>query len=184
MTPDVVALWSKILNDVPNSQLLLKGKWLADEATADLIAARFADHGIDRSRLELLAWVEDTSGHLGAYGRMDIALDPFPYNGTTTTCEALWMGRPVLTLRGDRHAARVGASILTHAGLDHLIAASDQAYVERAIALANDLPALEAMAPDLRRRMTDSLCNAEMITRDIETAYRTIWRTWCDAGVS
>jgi len=184
MTPDVVALWSRILNVVSNSRLLLKNKWLTEKATADQIAARFAPHGIERSRLELIGRIKDTSGHLGAYGRMDIALDPFPYCGTTTTCEALWMGRPVLTLRGDRHAARVGASILTYAGLEHLIAVSEQAYVERAIALARDPRALQVMAPDLRKRMRDHLCDAETITRDIETAYRSIWQTWCEAPTS
>ena len=179
MTPEVVSLWSQILKEVPRSRLLLKSKWLAEQATAGQVAARFAAHGVDRSRLALMPRIEDTKGHLGAYGGMDIALDPFPYNGTTTTCEALWMGRPVVALRGDRHAARVGASILTHTGLEHLIAGSAPAYVEKAVALAKDPQALQAMAPDIRQAMQENLCDANVITGDIEAAYREIWRTWC-----
>lgn len=179
MTPDVVALWARILNAVPDAHLLLKSRLLAEEATQDQIAGRFADRGVARTRLVLLPRIETTDGHLEAYGRMDIALDPFPYNGTTTTCEALWMGRPVLTLGGDRHAARVSTSILTRCGLEHLIAGSEDAYVEKAIALAGDLTALQTMGSEMRGRMTGTLCNAALITADIEAAYRDMWRTWC-----
>lgn len=180
MTPEVVALWSQILNEVPRSRLLLKNKWLSERATAEQVADRFAAHGIDRSRVLLLPRIEGTNGHLGAYGRMDIALDPFPYNGTTTTCEAMWMGRPVVTLRGNRHAARVTASILSRCGLTQLIADTPEAYVEKAVALANDLKGLHEMAPEMRERMGTTLCNAPLITGDIEAAYRAVWRTWCE----
>ena len=180
MTPEVTALWSRILKEVPASCLLLKSEWFAEQPTMDLVASRFAAQGIDRSRLQLLARIEDTNSHLGAYGRMDIALDPFPYNGTTTTCEALWMGRPVVALRGDRHAARVSASILTHCGLEHLIAETEAAYVEQAVALARDLQALQAMAGGMRARMAETLCNAPLITGDIEAAYHKIWQAQCE----
>jgi predicted O-linked N-acetylglucosamine transferase (SPINDLY family) len=159
MTPDVVALWARILNAVPDARLLLKSRLLAEEATQDQIACRFADHGVARTRLVLLPRIETTDGHLEAYGRMDIALDPFPYNG--------------------RHAARVSTSILTRCGLEHLIAGSENAYVEKASALAGDLTALQTMGSEMRGRMTGTLCNAALITADIEAAYRDMWRTWC-----
>jgi predicted O-linked N-acetylglucosamine transferase (SPINDLY family) len=119
--------------------------------------------------------------HLGLYASaIDIALDPFPYNGATTTCEALWMGVPVVTLRGGHHAGRVGASLLTQIGLSHLIADSIEAYVETAVALAGDPARLTELRLSLRARMAASpLCDAPAFARDIEHAYRTMWQRWC-----
>ena len=140
----------------------------------------FGAHRIDAGRVELCSWIASTSGHLGAYGRIDIGLDPFPYNGTTTTCEALWMGVPVITLGGDRHSGRVGASILTRVSLADLVAETEADYVEMAVALANDLDRLSAMRRDLRSRMQMSpLCDAHTFARDVEAAYREMWRRVC-----
>ena len=111
-------------------------------------------------RVELLAWLPGTAAHLALYHRVDIALDPFPYNGTTTTCEALWMGVPVVTLRGDRHAGRVGASLLTQIGLTDLIANSVEEYLEIALALACNPGRLDDLRRSLRPRMAASpLCD-------------------------
>jgi predicted O-linked N-acetylglucosamine transferase (SPINDLY family) len=114
------------------------------------------------------------------YGQVDIALDPFPYNGTTTTCDALWMGVPVITLRGDRHAGRVGASLLSHVGLTALIAESLDDYVAKAAALAADLDRLTALRAALRQRLIASpIGDPQGFARTLEGAYRDLWHRWC-----
>jgi predicted O-linked N-acetylglucosamine transferase (SPINDLY family) len=117
---------------------LLKGKPFADATTRALFLSRFGERRVAAERVELVPWEPSGPAHLAYYERVDVALDPFPYNGTTTTCEALWMGVPVVTLRGDRHAGRVGASLLTQIGLMDLIANSVEEYQEIAVALARN----------------------------------------------
>ena len=121
-TPEVLALWAEMLARIPDSRLILKAKGFGDRETKDCVAGVFTEKGIDSGRIELLAHETSFSGHLGLYNRIDIALDPFPYNGTTTTCEALWMGVPVITLAGNTHASRVGMSLLTNIGLPEFVA--------------------------------------------------------------
>jgi predicted O-linked N-acetylglucosamine transferase (SPINDLY family) len=118
--------------------------------------------------------------HLALYGRVDIALDTFPYHGTTTTCEALWMGVPVVTRAGETHASRVGVSLLTNAGVAELVATSDESYVEVATTLARDFPRLAGLRATLRERMAASpLMDGPLFARNLEGAYRQMWRTWC-----
>ncbi len=182
MRPGTIAAWAQILQRVPGAQLMIKSKPLSDEETRRRYLELFAAEGIGAERLDLVSWVPSQSGHLGAYGQIDIALDTFPYNGTTTTCEALWMGVPVIALRGDRHAARVGFSLLAAIGLPEFAVQSKQAYVEAAVGLANDLDRLTALRSALRERMRASpLCDADAFARNVETAYQDMWRTWCNA---
>ena len=108
ITPEVIELWSDILKEQPEARLLLKSRQLASLSLQTRYREQFAHHGIDPQRIDMLSRTKSTNDHLALYNGVDIALDPFPYNGTTTTCEALWMGVPVVVLEGDRHAGRVG----------------------------------------------------------------------------
>ena len=183
MTDSVVAAWARILNAVPGSRLLLKCNSFNDPATAELYRRRFSAEGIVPERLDLLGRQPLISDHLAMYGRVDIALDPFPYNGTTTTCEALWMGVPLVALRGDRHVARVSAALLHHVGLDALVAENEVEYVEKAVALARDPARIQALSAGLRPAMAASpLTDAPGFAREVEAAYREMWRTWCEAA--
>ncbi|MBK8726285.1 MAG: tetratricopeptide repeat protein [Holophagaceae bacterium] len=178
--PGVLALWAALLRRVPGSRLILKDRNLADQDVAARLAAVLAEHGVPASRVDLLPRIPGKGGHLGAYGRLDLALDPFPYNGTTTTCEALWMGVPVLTLPGARHAARVGASLLTRVGLEDWIASSPEDFLARGAAFAADLDKLAALRASLRDRVAASpLGDAPGFAREVEAAYRGLWRQWC-----
>lgn len=179
-TPEVFALWARILAAVPGSRLLLKDRSF-DHATArGRLEAAFARFGIAADRLVLLGWTAGRNEHLARYGQIDVALDPFPYNGTITSCDALWMGVPLLTLAGRRHAARVGASLLTAVGLEELVATDPDDLVARAAALAGDPVRLGALRAGMRDRLLASpLCDAERFTRTLEGVYRDLWRAWC-----
>ena len=176
----VIALWAALLRRVPEATLTLKDWRLSSPDVRRRVEADFAERGVAVERLELLSWADDRAGHLEACHRLDIGLDTFPYNGTTTTCETLWMGVPVVTLLGDRHVSRVGASLLTRIGLDDLVAGDEDAYVEIAAALARDPGRLAGLRQGLRQRMlTSPLCDATGFARRIEDAYRIMWRRWC-----
>ena len=136
-------------------------------------------HGIASDRLELLAHTRGYREHLDVYGQIDIALDPFPYNGTTTTCEALAMGVPVVTLAGRTHAGRVGVSLLNALGEPGWVAGSEQEYWRIAAELAADVRRLAEIRRNLRGRMASVLCDEARFTRRLENAYRTLWRSWC-----
>lgn len=176
LSDTVVQTWAAILHAAPHARLLLKSKALGDNATRGWVAQRFATHGIAAARLELMGWSTERRDQLAYYQEVDLALDPFPYNGTTTTCEALWMGVPVVATQGDRHAARVSASLLTRVGLSACIAKDPAEYIALAARLATDLDQLAAWRADLREQMrASSLCDAATFTRDLEAAYRGMW---------
>jgi predicted O-linked N-acetylglucosamine transferase (SPINDLY family) len=178
-----IALWSDLLAQVPGARLVLKTKPLAEAATRDVVIAKFSARGVPADRLELLGWAPEDRAHLGLYGRVDIALDTTPYNGTTTTCEALWMGVPVLTLATAAHAGRVGASLLTAVGLGDWIAASPTEFVAKGKDWAGDLTGLAVLRARLRRQVAgSSLCDAVAYARRIEGIYRELWRKRCAAG--
>ena len=174
ITPIVIKTWSKILNAVPTSRLVLKLPML-DSNTAyyhDL----FVQEGIIKDRIEFYQPSPTVEDHLNLYGRIDISLDPFPYNGATTTCEALWMGVPVITLLGDRHVGRVGASILTNVGLTDFIANDINDYIELAAKMSANTKYLKEIREGLRERMQSSpLCDGLSFAGDVEEVYQNIW---------
>ncbi|MFO1057336.1 MAG: hypothetical protein U1E53_10255 [Dongiaceae bacterium] len=171
--PAAIAAWGAILRRVPGAQLRLKAADLGGRRAQRRLIEAFALEGIAESRLKLLPQHRSRRDHLTTYAAVDLALDSFPYNGTTTTCEALWMGTPVLTLRGTAHAGRVGASLLGRLGLDELVADDVGAYCDRAVALAAAPQRLKDWRAGLRARMTASpLCRPELFVPALEAAYR------------
>jgi predicted O-linked N-acetylglucosamine transferase (SPINDLY family) len=132
ITPQTLSLWASILRRVPESRLLIKNSGMGDPRTRERLSERLAHAGVDPSRVEMVAWMPRTAHHLSVYRRVDVALDTFPYHGTTTTCEAMLMGVPTVTLLGDRHAARVGATILHAVGMPEFVTRSPEAYIEQA----------------------------------------------------
>jgi len=182
VTPEVISVWSALLNAVPDARLLLKTKPLRDVAVREHVYSLFLEQGIARDRVELRGWVPGRGDHLGLYSRVDVALDTFPYNGTTTTCEALWMGVPVVTLAGCVHAGRVGVSLLSQVGLAELIARDREDYVALAARLAGDPHRLAELHSGLRTRVAASaLCDARAFAGHVEEAYRKMWLETCDA---
>lgn len=173
VSAEIIQTWSEILRRVPGSKLVLKAHGLGDASVCAMIHARFRSHGIDTSRVECLGHIAEMSRHLAAYHRIDIALDTYPYHGTTTTCEALWMGVPVVTWAGDRHVSRVGKSLLTAVGLASCVADDQLAYIDLAVILANDPGKLEALRDGLRERMRNSpLMDAAGFTQVLERHFR------------
>lgn len=185
MNSGVIETWSGILNSVPRSRLLLKGAALADNGICDRISARFSEHGISRDRLELLAYTRSTREHLACYNLIDIALDTFPYNGTTTTCEALWMGVPVITCAGEIHACRVGTSLLRQVNLEEFVATNRDDYIHLAKKLVNDPGRILSHRLTLRDRISmSSLMDRERMCDRLENSYHQIWRKWCEDNQS
>lgn len=177
----LIDAWGRILNSVPRSKLTLKAVNFADDALRVAIAQRFVSRGVDADRLMLLKPEDKTANHLAAYSAIDIALDPFPYNGTTTTCEALWMGVPVISLAGDSHPGRVGVSLLSAVGHPEWVAGSVDEYVRIAAELAGSSAGLAESRRGLRERMQQSpLTDGPGFCRRFEAAMRTAWRSWCE----
>jgi protein O-GlcNAc transferase len=175
-----VALWAKILHAGPDSRLLLLG--VDADAANSTLAARFAFHGIDSERLRF-APQRPRRHYLALYHDADIALDPFPYNGGVTSCDALWMGVPLVTLEGNTYHSRQGVMLLSNLGLTDLIARTPEEYVETAIRLARDPTRLAQLRSQLREQMAASpMGDGAAFARRLEAAYRVMWARWC-AGV-
>ena len=173
--PGVLALWARVLGNVPGSRLFLH----ADEHARERLQLNFAREGIEAHRIEFGERAPRLD-YLRRYQRIDIGLDTFPFNGATTTLDAAWMGVPVVTLSGASPLQRAGESIMTNLGLPELVASSEDAFVAKAVALAGDLNRLSELRAGLRRRLaTSALGNAPVYARHIETAYRTAWRRYC-----
>lgn len=171
---------SSVLRKVPNGRLLIKSKSFLDPAIRASFERRCVGFGIDRDRLETRPWRPLYEDHFADFADVDIALDATPYNGTTTTCEALWMGVPVVTLIGDKPAGRVSASLLTQIRHPEWIAEDNDDYVRIAAALASDPDRLVKIRQTLRRDIEiSSLGNARMFAQSVEGAYRALWQEWC-----
>ena len=180
LNPAVIDLWARILIRVPGSRLILKCPAFTDPEVREIARAHFIAAGTANVALE--PFRADYKAHLELYGQVDIALDPFPYCGVTTTCEAAYAGVPTLTLAGDRPAARFGASINTALGLGAYVVASEEEYLARAIDLAGDLRSLAVVRSNMRAWAQGALCSAaaaQRVARGLEGTYRQLWREWC-----
>jgi predicted O-linked N-acetylglucosamine transferase (SPINDLY family) len=174
-----IRIWARILAAVPGSRLRLRYKWLDTPLNVERIHRGFAEHGIAAERVAVEAG-GDVAAMMASYNEVDIGLDTFPYSGGLTTCEALWMGVPVVTSPGDRFESRHSFSHLSNAGLTETTATDLDDYVRIAVALANDLPHLADLRLNLRPRMAASpLCDPDQFVRDLEAGFRTMWQAWC-----
>lgn len=183
ISPRTITMWAAAMAAVPRSRLLLKSKSISDPDLRASLMKRFNAAGIASERIECIDYTQDLRDHLACYSRVHIALDTAPYNGTTTTCEALWMGVPVITLEGDHHAARVGASLLSSCGRREWVASSSDEFVGIARKLASDIDSLARMRTTLREELSRSpLCDAPAYARRFHGALRDAWRAWCAAN--
>ncbi len=172
---EVLGAWGRVLGGLPDAKLRWQCKQLGDPAVAKQLALRVQQHGIDPSRVAMYGAVP-RAAYLGAHAEVDVILDTFPYPGGTTTCEALWMGVPTLTLAGETLLSRQGASLLTAAGLEEWVASGVTDYIDRAVGLANELPKLAALRAGLRERVSASpLFDARRFARNFEDA---LWGMW------
>ena len=180
VNPALVAVWAEILRQVPKSRLVLKYMGYDSAGSRRHYGELFAAHGVGRERVELLGG----SPHrqlLAEYHRIDLALDPYPYSGRLTTCEALWMGVPVVTLPGETFAGRHSLSHLSNAGFPETVVRDTAHYVNLAVELAKDLDRLAAWRVGLRERVAASpLCDGPRFAGNLLRAFRAIWRQACE----
>ncbi|MEQ1881691.1 MAG: tetratricopeptide repeat protein [Burkholderiales bacterium] len=178
LTAAMVALWSRVLNAVPDSRMLLGG--LPDASREENLAQQFARHGVDRRRLIFHPRVEMTE-YLALHHQVDLILDTFPFGGGTTSCHAAWMGVPVLTQAGKTMSSRVGLIINSNLQLPDFIAESEDAFVTQAVRWSQRLPELAALRASLRARVLESpMCQPQAAARSLEFAFRTMWQSWCE----
>lgn len=169
---EVIKVWARLLGAIPDARLYLKTWALTEKAMRDKVLGLFAELGVLSDRLVLEGENQSQWDHLEQYGRVDIGLDTFPYNGTTTSCEALWMGVPVITLAGNTHVSRVGVSQMTNLGLTDLVCHSEEDYIAAAVRLSADWEYLETLRQELRSRMRASpLMDAQRFTKSLEHAF-------------
>ncbi len=182
INPEVIAAWGAILRSAPQARLLLAT--IPEGIARERLRAGFGACGIDAGRLEFRGWMP-AAAFREMHHEVDIALDPFPVNGGTTTCETLWMGVPVVSLHGATFVGRAGASLLNAAGLGELVAADVEGYVATAVRLAGDSDRLQSLRSGMRKRLAASpLCDAPRFTRALEEHYRAMWSTWCAGAAS
>jgi predicted O-linked N-acetylglucosamine transferase (SPINDLY family) len=173
--PEVIRLWSRLLLMVPKSRILFRARALNDKAGRDRLALQFAACGVPEHRIEMLPYAS-LSEYFQTYHQIDIHLDPFPYVGGTTTCDALWMGVPTVTLEGDRFCSRHSASHLRNAGLGELVAYDFKGYLQIALGLANDLDHLSEMRTVMREKISESpLLDAKRFAENFNNLLRLMW---------
>lgn len=177
---NTIYLWASVMNALPGSCIVLKAKGLTDAVAQQRLRQQFSQYGISSEYINILNYENTINDHLINYGLIDIALDTFPYNGTATTCEALWMGVPVITLQGDMHVSRVGESIMQQANLPDLIAKTSKDYIDIAVGLAGNLDLLNHLRNNLRPHIAASkLTDAQGFIVHLEHAYRKMWQDYC-----
>jgi predicted O-linked N-acetylglucosamine transferase (SPINDLY family) len=181
ITPHVIAEWSRLLHAVPDARLMLKSHQLGAAHACRSIAEQFAAHGIDASRL-MLEGGSPRHEYLAAYNCVDIMLSPFPYPGGTTTAEALWMGTPVVALKGDRFVTHICESVLSAAGLADWIADDEDAYIALASAWASQPERLAVLRAGLREQtLASPLCDARRFAKHLKAAFEGMWTQYAAA---
>jgi predicted O-linked N-acetylglucosamine transferase (SPINDLY family) len=180
ITREVRTLWGRILMAVPDSRFFVVG--VVDERAREDLYRDLESAGVDRARITMSPYVP-IEDYYRSFDKVDIALDTMPFSGGTTTCDALWMGTPVVSMPGTRSWSRSAGSILTTLGLRDWIADSPDAYVNLAVKFAGDPAAIDRLRKSLRSRMLDSpLMDKRLFTREMEDAYRRMWQSWCAQG--
>ncbi|KAB1222488.1 putative UDP-N-acetylglucosamine--peptide N-acetylglucosaminyltransferase SPINDLY [Morella rubra] len=184
ITPKVLQVWARILCAVPNSRLVVKCKPFCCDSVRERFLSTLEQLGLEPLRVDLLPLILLNHDHMQAYSLMDISLDTFPYAGTTTTCESLYMGVPCVSMAGSVHAHNVGVSLLSKVGLAHLVAKNEDEYVQLALKLASDIPALSNLRMSLRDLMSKSpVCDGTNFIRGLESTYRNMWHRYCEGDV-
>jgi protein O-GlcNAc transferase len=177
ITEKTVEIWAKVLDEVSGSILILKANQSAAVELQDKISGLFIDHGISSERIKFVNPLPNTYDHLNYYNQVDIGLDTFPYNGATTTVEALWMGVPVISMAGERAASRYGLAFLSAVGLPELATGNSDEFIKTAVALANNPETLDKLRSSLREKLLNSqLCDRTGFTKEIENAYQEMWK--------
>jgi len=181
VSPRTIALWARVLNETPGSKLMLKARQSRDFGSKKRILSVFGEQGVSANRVIFKEYASSTFEHLTHYCEIDLALDTFPYNGTTTTCEALWMGIPVVTLTGNHTVSRWGLSLVAAVGLEELAAKSEDKYCTIIKGLVYSHRRLKALKTGMRDRLISSpLCDAKGFADAVEEAFGTMWKRWCD----
>ncbi|PIA28180.1 hypothetical protein AQUCO_07200077v1 [Aquilegia coerulea] len=180
ITPKVLQVWARILCSVPNSRLVVKCKPFCCDSVRQRFLSTLEQLGLESVRVDLLPLILLNHDHMQAYSLMDISLDTFPYAGTTTTCESLYMGVPCVTMAGSVHAHNVGVSLLSNVGLGHLIAKTEDEYIQSAVELASNITSLSELRLSLRGLMTNSpVCDGRSFILGLESTYRHLWHRYC-----
>ena len=180
LSDPTIAVWARLLREMPDARLLVKSQGLGNPQVAKHLRDRFVGAGVSAERIQLHGAGLSKEQHMGLYNQVDLCLDPFPYNGTTTTCDALWMGVPVITLAGNTHVARVGVSLVSHLGFPEWAVETPEALVAKCRELTSDLPGLANLRLRLREQMRQSpLSDAPQFVAHLETAFRDLWQHWC-----
>jgi predicted O-linked N-acetylglucosamine transferase (SPINDLY family) len=180
ISPTTIGAWGQVLRAVPSAKMVIKTTTFGDKPTAERAAKRFADQGLPMDRVQLAGPTRKELDHVAQYRMIDIALDTFPYTGTTTTCEALAMGVPVVSRFGSRHASRVALSVLTAAGHPEWVTDDPDRFVQIAAELAADVERLATLRAGMRDQLRKStLCDAKSFAPKVEALYRQAWERWC-----
>ena len=181
VSPRTIALWARVLIENPGSKLILKARQSRDSGSKERILRVFSEQGVSPNRVIFKGYALSTFGHLAHYHEIDLALDTFPYNGVTTTCEALWMGVPVVTLTGNHTVSRWGLSLVAAVGLEKLAAKSEDEYCATIKSLVCNHRRLKVLKMGMRDRLISSpLCDARGFADAVEEAFATMWKRWCD----